>query len=136
VLAVVADPRGPVDDAKVRARVTVPRMTVADAQKKFAAKIKQQRLPKELLEPRLTERQRALVAFSAFAMSARDRVGGLLDRTTVEVELVPVGGGSYAATIDLPAAGGVDVDVTADGTTPGGHAWRRRAQASGLIAVK
>jgi hypothetical protein len=121
----------PVDDAKVTARVTLPQLAVADAQKQFADRIAKLKLPAALREPKLTKDQQALVAYAAFAAGSRGTPGGLLKRTTVAVDLDPVGGGRYTTVVKLPAPGGVDVDVTATG--PG---WARRSQASGLIGVK
>jgi hypothetical protein len=135
VSAVLQNAAKPVDDAKVIARITVPGLSVADAQRKFADQIAKVKLPKELLEPKLSAHQRGLVAFAAFAAGARDQ-SELLGRTTIELELQPVGEGRYTAVTELPAVGGVDVAVIARGRTPAGHDWERRAQVDGLIGVK
>ena len=120
-----------IDRAKVHVRLTVPHLTVAAAQKQFADKIAKVKLPKALKEPKLTKAQLALVSYAAFAVGSRGQQGGLLGRTTVEVDLEPLGGGRYGATVVLPAAGGVDATVDARGT-----GWQRVAQLTSLIGVK
>jgi hypothetical protein len=109
----------------------MPQLMVAAARRQFADRIAKVKLPKALKEPRLTKRQLALVSYAAFAAGSRGQDGGLLERTTVEVELEPLGDGRYAVTTALPAAGGIDATVVARG-----EKWQRTARLTGLIGVK
>jgi subtilisin family serine protease len=120
-----------VGKAKVRARVTTPRLSVAAAQKRFADKIAKVKLPKALREPRMTKAQLGLVSFAAFALGSRLKEGGLLGRTSTEVGLKPLGDGRFGATIPLPAVGTIDATIVARG-----KGWQRVARVTSLVGVK
>ena len=123
------------DDAKVTARITVPTLDLAEVLKKHRRALDKQRLPKSLREPGLSEAQHQLIALAALGVSFRSRPGGLFGRQTLEVDLNPVGGGRYTVDVATPVAGGMRVDVRANGDVAG-FPYQRHAQRSILVIEK
>jgi len=122
--------REPVENAVVTAQIQMPTISRAAVQQKYAARLKEMRLPAPVLEKGLTPEQVTLTRLAALAREFRGQPGGLFGRNTVRVELKESARGTYRAEILLQADGNVTVEVRAAQTAAGKPTWTRVAQAS------
>lgn len=124
-----------IDEAKVRATVSVPTLSVSAALIKYGDEIAKMQLPDQLREPGLSKAEQRLVALAAFGAQYRSDPAGIYGRLIVEVDLSPAGNGTYTGTIAIPAAGTVRVDVRATGDLLG-FSYQRHAQQSSVVTAR
>ena len=124
-----------VDDAKVVARVTLPRHSVAQVLDVHAKALEKVRFPRGVREPGLSPFHMRLLQLAVFATQFRTKPGGLYGRVVKEIELEPLGDGRYAGVIEPLAQGTVGAVVIARGSVDG-RPWQRHAQPTAFVTRK
>jgi len=117
------------NDAKVVAHITMPTLSQADVLKKYGDRIQKLQLPDEILEQGLSEEQTLLLKLSFFAWQFGAESGDLYDRKTFEIELSPVGDGTWVAETPIQSSGNISLEVIARGSIDG-CLWERHATQS------
>jgi hypothetical protein len=123
----------PLDQAEVVARITLPTRSLQDVLAQFGDKIRQTQLPKALDESGMSEQARLLTQLSVFATGFREKEGGLFERRSFDVALVPHGDGEWTTQVPLTVPGNVAVEVIARGTRKG-VPWERFAGLAAQVA--
>jgi len=123
----------PLDEAEVVARITLPTLSLQDVIAQFGDKIRQTPLPKSVDESELSEQARLLLQLNVFATGFRGTEGGLFERSSFEVKLIPHGNGEWTTQVPLKVPGNVAVEVIARGTIKD-VPWERFAGLSAQVA--
>ncbi len=121
--------RAPVENAAVRANVQMPSISRREVLRKYAARLKEMKLPASVLEKGLKPEQVTLTQLAALAREFRGQPGGLFGRKPLQMELKESAPGTYRAEIPLKADGNVTRQVSAAQSSKKPR-WTRMAQAS------
>ena len=119
----------PWNDARMTARITMPTRSQAQILKKYADRISAMELPDEVKEEGLSDEQTLLLKLSLFAWRFGRELGDLYKRKSFEIELSPVGDGTWVADMPIKASGNLSLEVIASGEIDG-CLWERQAAQS------